>query len=120
MRKGVLVAIGVGATLTLVAVSATDASACSRRARVCGGYAPEPAYQYAPPPPVYYAPPAPVVAYRPPWPGVGYAWVPGYWYPVGRRHVWRAGYWAYRPYPRVYRTAPAYYGPRYSRSYWRR
>jgi len=75
---------------------------------------------YYAPPPVYYAPPAPVVAYRPPWPGVGYAWVPGYWYPVGRRHVWRAGYWAYRPYPRVYRTAPAYYGTRYSRSYWRR
>jgi hypothetical protein len=36
----------------------------------------------------YYAP-APVVAAAP-----GYTWVDGYWYGVGPRRVWRAGYWA--------------------------
>ena len=74
----------------------------------------------AAPAPVYYGPPAPVLAWRPPCPGPGCSWVSGYWYPVGRRHVWRAGYWAPRPYPRIYRVAPRYYGPRYTRGHWRR
>jgi len=77
-----------------------------------------PAPYYAPAPVYYPVPPAPVVAYRPPYPGPGYSWVSGYWYPVGRRHVWRAGYWTRRPYPRVYRVGPAY-GPRPIRGYWR-
>jgi hypothetical protein len=85
MHKGVLVAIGVSATLTLVAVSATDASACSRRARVCSGYAPAPVYQYAPPP-VYYAPsvayfgpPPPLAPYEAP-PAYGYVSAGSYGY----------------------------------------
>jgi hypothetical protein len=61
MRTGVLV--GVGAALALVVVSATDASACSRRSRVCGAYAPAPVYQHAPPPAAYYAPPNVPVGY---------------------------------------------------------
>lgn len=81
-----------------------------------GAY-PDPYYA---PAPVYYGPPAPVLAWRPPCPGPGCSWVSGYWYPVGRRHVWRAGYWAPRPYPRIYRVAPRYYGPRYTRGHWRR
>ena len=53
-----------------------------------------------PPPPVYYATPAP---------GLGYTWVNGYYYYVGPRRMWRAGYWAAprhyygRPYVRGYR-----------------
>jgi hypothetical protein len=44
--------------------------------------------------PAYVPPPAPV-AYAAP--GPGYTWVNGYWYRVGPRRVWRAGYWAPRP-----------------------
>ena len=82
---------------------------------------PAPYYSgYYAPAPVYYAPPAPVVLWRPPYPGPGYSWVSGYWYPAGGARVWRAGYWARRPYPRAYRVAPRYYGPRYTRGYRRR
>jgi hypothetical protein len=70
----------------------------------------------------YYAtpPPPPVVAYRPPYPGPGYAWVPGYWYPFGPRYRWRAGYWGRPPYAGAYWVGPRYYGGRYYRGYWRR
>jgi hypothetical protein len=78
------------------------------------GYAPAPVVTYAPPPPppVYYAPP---VA-----PGPGYAWVGGYYAPVGPRWAWHTGYWARRPF-----AGAAWVGPRYSRGrywggYWRR
>src|SRR5579875_2330066 len=49
-----------------------------------------PAYSYVAAPP----PPAPVVTYAAPAPGPGYSWVGGYYYPVGPRWYWRAGYWA--------------------------
>ncbi|MBZ5622231.1 MAG: hypothetical protein LAQ69_26405 [Acidobacteriia bacterium] len=70
----------------------------------------------------YYAPPPlpPVVAYRPPCPGPGYAWINGYWVPSRPRYAWRAGYWARPPYVRAYWVAPRYYGHRYYRGYWRR
>lgn len=79
------------------------------------GYpAPAPVVAYAPPP-------APVVAYAPPVaPGPGYSWVNGYYYPVGARWAWRAGYWARPPYARAYWVAPRYNGGRYYRGYWRR
>ena len=67
----------------------------------------------------YYAPP-PVVAYAPPWPGPGYTWVDGYWYPVGPRRVWRAGYWARPPYRGAYWVAPRFEGRRYFKGYWSR
>ena len=70
---------------------------------------------YAPPPP-----PAPAVAYAPAYPGPGYAWVGGYWYPSGPRYAWRAGYWARPPYPHAYWVGPRYYGHRYYGGYWRR
>ncbi|MCU1335320.1 MAG: hypothetical protein JWO19_901 [Bryobacterales bacterium] len=55
------------------------------------GYYPGRYYVAAPPPPppVYYAPPSP---------GPGFAWVSGYYYPVGRRYEWRPGYWSRRGY----------------------
>jgi hypothetical protein len=84
MRKTVRVRlglVGVGSVLALVAVSATDVSACSRPSRVCGAYAPAPVYQYAPPPPAYYAPPPayyapPPAYYAPPNVAVGYGYGP--------------------------------------------
>ncbi len=82
-----------------------------------GGYYPAyPVYGYyyaPPPPPVYYAP-APV------YPGPGYAWVGGYYYPVGPRWAWRPGYWARPPFAGVYWVGPRYYRGHYSRGYWRR
>jgi len=65
----------------------------------------------APPPaPRYYAPP--------PSPGVGFSWVSGYWYPVGGRYQWRAGYWARPPVRGGYWVAPRYSGGRYFNGYW--
>ncbi len=76
-----------------------------------------PAYGYyaAPPPPL-----PPVVAYYPPSPGPGFNWVSGYYYPVGPRYVWRAGYWARPPYARAVWVGPRYAGHRYYNGYWRR
>ena len=77
------------------------------------GYrAPAPVLAYGPPP----LPPA---AYVSPRPGPGYSWVGGYYYPVGPRWVWRAGYWA-RPRVREYWVAPRYHARRYYPGYWRR
>ena len=72
-----------------------------------------PGYWSPPPPPVvYYAPP--------PCPDPTYTWIEGYWYPVGARYYWHAGYWARPPYAGAYWVAPRYYGHRYYRGYWER
>jgi hypothetical protein len=92
MRKTALVRlalVGVGGALALTAVSPTDASACSRRARACGAYAPAPVYQYAPPPPAYYAPPP--AYYAPPNVTAEYGYGPA---PYGYAPV--SGYYGYR------------------------
>ena len=70
----------------------------------------------------YYAPPPapPVVAYTPPCPGPAYTWVPGYYYPVGARFVWHAGFWSRPPYAGAYWIAPRYYEHRYYPGYWER
>jgi hypothetical protein len=80
-----------------------------------GGYYPYGGYYYAapPPPPAYYAP-APV------YPGVGYTWIGGYYYPVRGRWAWRQGYWARPPYAGAIWVGPRYYGGRYYGGYWRR
>ena len=57
----------------------------------------------------YYPAPPPPVVYAPPCPGPGYYWVPGYWYRVGPRSLWRAGYWAPPAYIGVYRSGPRHY-----------
>ena len=73
-----------------------------------------------PAPVAVYAPPPPPVAYvAPPWPGPGYTWVAGYWYPVGGRYFWRGGYWARPPYVGARWFGPRYYGRRYYGGYWR-
>jgi hypothetical protein len=62
----------------------------------------------------YYAPaPAPVVV-APAYPGYGYTWVDPYWYYVGPRRVWHAGYW--RAPIRVGPAYGGYYGS-YNRGY---
>jgi hypothetical protein len=70
----------------------------------------------------YYAPPPPppVVVYSPPCPGPEYTWVPGYYYPVGARFVWLAGFWSRPQYAGAYRVAPRYYEHRYYPGYWER
>ena len=68
----------------------------------------------APPPPPAY------VAYTPPAPGYGYTWVGGYYYPVGPRWYWHAGYWARPPYVGARWYGPHYYRGRYYGGYWRR
>jgi hypothetical protein len=86
-----------------------------------GVAAPPPVAYYAPPPVAYYAPPPPpVAAYIPPYPGPGYSWVTGYWYPVGPRWVWRAGFWTRPPYGRGTWIAPRYTGRQFFGGYWRR
>jgi hypothetical protein len=81
-----------------------------------GGWGPPaPVVTYAPPP-VYYPPAYPVYAA----PGPGYAWIGGYYYPVGPRWVWRPGYWAHRPYAGAVWAAPHYHGGRYYGGYWHR
>ena len=77
------------------------------------GYAPAPVAVYA-------APPAPVYAYAPTYVRPGYSWINGYYYPVGARWSWRAGYWARPPYAHSYWVAPRYFGGRYYGGYWRR
>ncbi len=75
-----------------------------------GGYA-YPGYYPAPPPiPAYYAPVA-----RP-----GFAWVGGYYAPVGPRYVWNTGYYARPPFVGARWYGPRYYGGRYYGGYWRR
>ena len=79
-----------------------------------GGYVgPAPVVTYAPPP-------VPVGAYVAPAPRPGYTWIGGYYYPVGARWAWHAGYWARPPYARSYWVAPRYYGHRWYHGYWRR
>lgn len=68
----------------------------------------------APPPPprAYYA--------RPPAPGPNYAWVSGFYEPLGGSYRWRESYWAPRPYPHAVWVAPRYREHRYYPGYWRR
>jgi hypothetical protein len=73
-----------------------------------GGYG----YGYVPPPP------PPVVEYAPSCPGPGYTWVDGYWYDVGPRRNWHAGYWAPPVYGYGWRERH-YEGDHYYRHYGR-
>jgi hypothetical protein len=68
----------------------------------------------------YYAPlpPPPVVTYTPPCPSPEYTWVPGYYYPVGGRFAWHAGFWSRPPYSGAYWVTPRYYETRYYPGYW--
>lgn len=58
-----------------------------------------------------YAPP-PAVRFLPRYPGPGYAWVEGYWYPFGHSYRWREGYWHRRPYRAERWIAPRHFRDR--------
>ena len=45
-------------------------------------------------------------------------WVDGYWYPVGSRYTWHAGYWTAAPYEGAYWNEPYYTGHQYVAGYW--
>ena len=65
------------------------------------------------------APPPPrVIKVQPRSPGPGYAWVTGYWYPVGNHYKWHEGYWTRPAYEGARWVAPHYDGHRYFEGYW--
>ena len=65
------------------------------------------------------APPPPrVVKVRPAMPGPGFVWVDGYWYVVGHKYVWHAGYWTRPPYEGAVWVAPHHDGARWFDGYW--
>ena len=63
-------------------------------------------------------PPPRVVRVHPASPGAGFAWVEGYWYPVGRRYRWHDGYWTRPPYEGARWVAPHHDGERFFEGYW--
>jgi hypothetical protein len=80
-------------------------------------------YPYYPPAPVAvaYAPPvAPYVAPAYPVAAPGYTYIPGYYYPVGPRYYWHAGFYARAPFVGAYWVGPRYYGGHYYGGYWGR
>jgi hypothetical protein len=65
------------------------------------------------------APPPPrVVRVQPRSPGEGYAWVGGYWYPVGNHYKWHDGYWTRPAYTGARWVEPHHDGQRYFDGYW--
>jgi hypothetical protein len=99
-------------------------AATAAQARVFFGFgfgvplvAPPPVVMYTPPPPVAYAPAPYYPAY---YPAASYAWIGGYYYPVGARWAWRPGYWARRPFAGALWVAPRYTGGRWFAGHWRR
>jgi hypothetical protein len=64
-------------------------------------------------------PPRPrVVRVVPPNPGAGYAWIDGYWYPVGKHYKWHEGYWTRPPYEGARWVGPHHDGQQYFVGYW--
>jgi WXXGXW repeat (2 copies) len=64
-------------------------------------------------------PPPPRIEHvRPAQPGIDYAWVDGYWYPVGHHWKWHKGYWTRAPYAGARWLAPRYEGGQYYEGYW--
>lgn len=64
-------------------------------------------------------PPAPRVAtVRPASPGQDFAWIDGYWYPVGNRYTWHDSYWTRTPYQGARWVEPRYDGERFYQGFW--
>lgn len=63
-------------------------------------------------------PPPRVIRVQPPRPGPEFVWVTGYWYPVGHRYRWHAGYWSRPPYGGARWVGPRYDGSQYFVGYW--
>jgi hypothetical protein len=63
-------------------------------------------------------PPPRVLRVRPVAPGPDFAWVDGYWYPVGGRYHWHAGYWTRPPYAGALWVGPRHEGGRFFEGHW--
>lgn len=63
-------------------------------------------------------PPPRVVRVLPPSPGPGFVWIGGYWYVIGGRYRWHAGYWTMPPYAGAHWVAPRHDGERFFAGYW--
>lgn len=63
-------------------------------------------------------PPPRVIRVRPVAPGPGFAWVDGYWYPVGNHYKWHDGYWTRPPYGGAVWLGPRHDGERFFEGYW--
>jgi WXXGXW repeat (2 copies) len=63
-------------------------------------------------------PPPRVIRVLPPRPGPEFAWVDGYWYPVGGHYRWHEGYWTRPPYPEARWVPPRHDGERFFGGYW--
>jgi hypothetical protein len=63
-------------------------------------------------------PPARAVVVVPERPAPEFAWVEGYWYPVGNHYKWHEGYWTRPPYQGAHWVVPHHDGKRYYAGYW--
>jgi hypothetical protein len=63
-------------------------------------------------------PPPRVLRVRPVAPGPDFTWVDGYWYPVGGRYHWHAGYWTRPPYAGALWVGPRHEGGRFYEGHW--
>src|SRR5271157_1718368 len=63
-------------------------------------------------------PPPRVVRVLPPRPGPEFIWVDGYWYVVGNRYRWHAGYWTRPPYEGAHWVGPRHDGVQFYAGYW--
>ena len=64
-------------------------------------------------------PPSPrVVRVMPASPGPEFAWVGGYWYPVGHHYKWHEGYWTRPPYAGARWVEPHHDGQQFYAGYW--
>ena len=64
------------------------------------------------------APPRARVVRVPARPGADYIWVDGYWYPVGNKYKWHAGYWTRPPYGGARWVGPRYENQQFYNGYW--
>jgi hypothetical protein len=65
------------------------------------------------------APPQPrVLRVQPHRPSADHVWIAGYWYPVGQRYTWHAGYWTRPPYLGATWVAPHHDGQQFHAGYW--
>lgn len=63
-------------------------------------------------------PPPRVLRMQPPRPGPEFVWIEGYWYPVGKKYRWHAGYWTQPPYAGARWVVPRHDGQQYFAGYW--
>lgn len=59
-----------------------------------------------------------MVRVQPRSPGADYAWIGGYWYPVGHRYKWHDGYWTRPAYSGARWVEPRHDGQRFYEGYW--